>query len=147
MQPMNNGTNSYDEQVSSAYPNAIQPTGKKKKGIKGLLARLTGRKNSNGQSPEKTHNGPTLRDDDYAAPLAPPPPISFLVRRADRATNHTRSPSSSSLSAFSGTSSPPMPTSGSMLVREPWESPQMAIPRGSGRRSSGYSYGLAEGSG
>lgn len=147
LQSMNTGTKPYDMQVHSTYLDATQSTEKKKKGIKGLLAKLTGRKKSDGQSTEKINNGPTLRDDDYAAPLAPPPPISFLVRRADRAANHTRSPSSSSLSAFSNTSSPPMPTSGSMLVRESWESPRMAPPRGSGRRSSGYSYGMADGSG
>lgn len=143
-----NGTNPYDTQACSLYPDAAQPADKKKKGIKGLLAKLTGRIRSDGPAPAtKVNNGPSARDDDYAAPLAPPPPISFLVRRADRAANHTRTSSSSSLSAFSGSSSPPMPTTGSMLVRESWESPRMAPPRNSARRSSGYSYAMADGSG
>jgi hypothetical protein len=141
-----NGTNPYDTQVRSVHPTAAEPADKKKKGIKGLLAKLTGRKKSDVQT-TRNANGPPSRDEDYATPLAPPPPISFLVRRADRAANHTRTSSSSSISAFSGSSSPPMPTTGSMLVRESWESPRMAPPRNTGRRSSGYSFALADGSG
>lgn len=143
-QPPPNGRNPYDTQVRSVHPAAAEPADKKKKGIKGLLAKLTGRKKSDLQTARNT-NGPPSRDEDYAAPLAPPPPISFLVRRADRAANHTRTSSSSSLSAFSGSSSPPMPTTGSLLVRESWESPRMAPPRNPGRRSSGYSFALADG--
>lgn len=126
--------------ASQGYPvTTAPPADKKKKGFKGLLQKLKGRKKSE-EPPWRTSNPPS-RDDDYSTPLAPPPPISFLVQCSDRAANHTRTSSSSSLSAFSGSSSPPMPTSvSSMMMRVSPELPQGARQKMEPRRSSGLSW-------
>lgn len=128
------------------YPDATaQPADKKKKGFKGLLQKLKGRKKS--EEPPLRRATPPSRDDDFSTPLAPPPPISFLVQRSDRAANHTRTSSSSSLSAFSGSSSPPMPTSvSSMMLRVSPELPQGARQKMEPRRSSGYSWQMNDSS-
>ncbi|KAJ9099243.1 hypothetical protein QFC21_004123 [Naganishia friedmannii] len=111
-------------QAAAPTQPVVQEEKKKKKGFKGLLQKISGKKNKSFTEtkppvPRSGPTGPPLRDEDYSAPLAPPPPISFLVQRSDRAPNHTRTSSSSSLSAFSGSGSPPKASPVSMMMRIP----------------------------
>ncbi len=72
----------------------------RKKGFKGFLKKLGGGKKKQkglSASPEEVPTPRSARtEDDFAMPLAPPPPLSYLVDRSDRRPNHQRTLSGNS---------------------------------------------------
>jgi hypothetical protein len=94
------------------YPTAepaVQPftEGKQKRGLKGFLAKLGGggKKKQRPRTSSPAEDAPrALAYEDYAAPLAPPPPLSYLVNRQSK---HKQSPSGGSSASRGPYGQPP----------------------------------------
>ena len=86
-------------QLSKILPNEPdeeEPVNGSNKGLKGFLKKIKPKANRKGSDRMGTPSRSNEENHDPAAPLAPPPPLSFLVGRGHRNQNRNRSGSSSS---------------------------------------------------